>query len=66
MEIVNICSNTEVPCQIEDISTIDVVIISHSHYDHMDHPTIMKIKKKHLDAHFFVPLRNKKCLRNLA
>lgn len=50
---------TEVPCQIEDIPTIDVVIISHSHYDHMDHPTIMRIKKKHPNVHFFVPLGNK-------
>ena len=50
---------TEVPCQIEDIPTIDAVIISHNHYDHMDHPTIMKIKEKHPDVHFFVPLRNK-------
>lgn len=50
---------TEVPCQIEDIPTIDAVVISHNHYDHMDHPTIMKIKAKHPNVHFFVPLRNK-------
>lgn len=51
---------TEVPCQIEDIPTIDAVVISHNHYDHMDHPTIMKIKAKHPNVHFFVPLGNKK------
>lgn len=51
---------TEVPCQIDDIPTVDAVIISHNHYDHMDHPTIMKIKAKHPNVHFFVPLRNKK------
>ncbi|KAL9105966.1 MAG: hypothetical protein Q9187_008630, partial [Circinaria calcarea] len=50
---------TEVPCQIEDIPTIDAVVISHNHYDHMDHPTIMKIKAKHPNVHFFVPLGNK-------
>lgn len=50
---------TEVPCQIEDIPTIDVVIISHSHYDHMDHPTITRIKKKHPNVQFFAPLGNK-------
>lgn len=38
---------------------IDAVVISHNHYDHMDHPTIMKIKAKHPNVHFFVPLRNK-------
>lgn len=26
---------TEVPCEIEDIPTIDAVVISHSHYDHL-------------------------------
>ena len=51
---------TDVPCQIEDIPTIDAVVISHNHYDHMDHPTIMKIKAKHPNVHFFVPLGNKK------
>ncbi|KAL2044022.1 hypothetical protein N7G274_003543 [Stereocaulon virgatum] len=51
---------TEVPCQIEEIPTIDAVIISHNHYDHMDHPTIMKIKAKHPNVQFFVPLGNKK------
>ena len=51
---------TEVPCQIEDIPTIDAVVISHSHYDHMDHPTIMKIKAKHPNVQFFVPLGNEK------
>ena len=50
---------TEIPCQIEDIPEIDAVIISHNHYDHMDHPTIMRIKAKHPNVHFFVPLRNK-------
>lgn len=51
---------TEVPCQIEDIPIVDAVVISHNRYDHMDHPTIMKIKAKHPNVHFFVPLGNKK------
>ena len=51
---------TAVPCQIEEIPTIDAVVISHNHYDHMDHPTIMKIKKKHPNVQFFCPLGNKK------
>ena len=48
------------PCQIDEVPTIDAVVISHNHYDHLDHPTIMKIKAKHPNAHFFVPLGNKK------
>jgi N-acyl-phosphatidylethanolamine-hydrolysing phospholipase D len=51
---------TEIPCQIEEIPIVDAVVISHNHYDHMDHPTIMKIKARHANVHFFVPLGNKK------
>lgn len=34
-------------------------MISHNHYDHLDHPTIIKIKNTHPNAHFFCPLGNK-------
>ncbi|MCJ1352527.1 MAG: hypothetical protein MMC33_002511 [Icmadophila ericetorum] len=51
---------TPAPCQIDDIPTVDAVVISHSHYDHLDLPTVQKITKKHPYAHFFVPLRLKK------
>lgn len=49
---------TEMPCQIEDLPFIDAVVISHNHYDHMSHPTLMKIAAKHKQSHFFVPLGN--------
>lgn len=67
---------TEVPCEIEDIPTIDAVVISHSHYDHLSRtlflqprlanadispdPTSKRIQARHPNAHFFVPLRLKK------
>ncbi|KAI9704361.1 MAG: hypothetical protein M1836_007224 [Candelina mexicana] len=51
---------TEVPCLIGDIPIIDAVVISHSHYDHLSHPTILKIKDNHPNVHFFVPLKLKK------
>lgn len=35
------------PCQIEDIPFIDAVVISHSHYPHLSHPTILAIKQRH-------------------
>lgn len=32
---------------------------SHNHYDHLSHPTIMKIRDLHPQVQFFVPLKNK-------
>ncbi|MFT5900796.1 MAG: L-ascorbate metabolism protein UlaG (beta-lactamase superfamily) [Glaciecola sp.] len=43
-----------VPLNIEDFVEIDVVIISHDHYDHLDKETIKKLSSK--AKHFFVPL----------
>lgn len=51
---------TEMPCQIKDIPFIDAVVISHNHYDHLSHPTILEINKLHPNTHFFAPLGNKK------
>jgi N-acyl-phosphatidylethanolamine-hydrolysing phospholipase D len=50
---------TKMPCEIADIPTIDAVIISHNHYDHMSHPTLLKIRELHPNAPFFVPLGNR-------
>lgn len=35
-------------------------MISHSHYDHLSHPTVTAIQKKHPNVQFIVPLGNKK------
>jgi len=42
------------PFKLEDLKTIDAVIISHDHYDHLDYKTILKIKDK--VKHVFTPL----------
>lgn len=51
---------TEPPCQIKDIPTIDAVIISHNHYDHLSLPTVREIAHLHANCQFFVPLGNRK------
>ena len=51
---------TEAPCNVEDIPFIDLVVISHNHYDHLSHPTVLAIKSRNPGVHFFVPLGNKK------
>ena len=38
----------------EDFWNIDVVVISHDHYDHLDYKSILKLKSK--TKHFLVPL----------
>lgn len=50
---------TDMPCQIEALPYIDAVVISHNHYDHLSHPTLVKILEQHKNVQFFVPLGNK-------
>lgn len=50
---------TASPCQTTDLPFVDAVVISHCHYDHLSYPDIMKIAKRFVNAHFFVPLGNK-------
>jgi len=40
--------------EVEDLPVPDVVAISHDHYDHLDRPTLRRIK--HWDTRFVVPL----------
>lgn len=42
------------PCAIADIPIVDAVVISHSHYDHLSHDSVLEIQKHHPQAHFFV------------
>ena len=47
---------------IEDLPKIDLIVISHNHYDHLDRLTLEKIYQKQSDhpPKIFVPLRLKK------
>ena len=51
---------TKVPCHIKDLPVVDAVVISHSHYDHLSHPTVVELAKNHPNAQFFVGLGLKK------
>lgn len=46
-----------------DLPPIHVVAVSHDHYDHMDYPTLLRLKKHH-DPVFVVPLGCKKRLNS--
>lgn len=48
--------------EFEDLPNIDIVLISHNHYDHMDLPSLKKLASK-FDPLFIVPLGNRKYLK---
>ena len=54
---------TKAPCELKNIPTIDAVVISHSHYDHLSHDSVLEIQKTHPNAHFFVGLGLEKWFR---
>lgn len=45
---------SEIPIDVSELPSIDIVIISHDHYDHLDYSTIKKIDKK--VSKYIVPL----------
>lgn len=44
-----------VPCQINELPRVDFVLISHNHYDHLDHGSILSLLT-HCNPTFVVPL----------
>jgi L-ascorbate metabolism protein UlaG (beta-lactamase superfamily) len=44
----------EKPIPIEELTDIDAIILSHDHYDHLDYPTIVKLKEE--TKHFYTAL----------
>lgn len=55
---------TPVPCGVDELPEVDVVAISHDHYDHMDSDTLIKIYNRRKGSiHFLVGLGNASRLR---
>lgn len=52
------------PLQVSDIKNIDIVVISHNHYDHLDIPSLKSIQQKFPNVVFLVPIGDKDLLRN--
>lgn len=45
---------TSAACQVAGLLEVDAVFISHSHHDHLSHPTVMELVRKFPNVHFFV------------
>lgn len=54
---------TEVPVELEKLPKIDIVLVSHNHYDHMDNETLSFLGKRD-NPLFIVPLENKKTMQD--
>ncbi|UZJ52005.1 hypothetical protein CBS101457_001325 [Exobasidium rhododendri] len=54
------------PCSLAALPPIDIVFISHSHYDHLDYDTIVQLWHANRDhLQFFVPLGNREWFLSL-
>ncbi|KAG8971364.1 hypothetical protein FRC05_011126 [Tulasnella sp. 425] len=45
------------PCKLEELPSVDIVVISHNHYDHLDTHSITTLDRL-FRPHFFAPLNN--------
>ena len=55
---------TPVPFNIQDLPKIDIVLISHNHYDHLDEESITILARTQPNIKFLVPLGLAKTLRS--
>ncbi|GAA94938.1 hypothetical protein E5Q_01593 [Mixia osmundae IAM 14324] len=55
----------ESPCTVEDLPEIDILCLTHNHYDHMDLETLDTLRSRFPDLMFCVPLGNRAWLEEM-
>ena len=55
---------SKLPFKVSDLPPVDVVVISHNHYDHLDKGAIIDLSRLQPDVHFYVPLGLKRVLES--
>ncbi|KAI9714716.1 MAG: hypothetical protein M1820_000005 [Bogoriella megaspora] len=57
---------TPTPCKIDELPEVDLVVISHNHYDHLDDMTIREVYKRGQGkVRFLCGLGNRKCFEGM-
>ncbi|KAJ2744145.1 Protein-lysine N-methyltransferase efm4 [Coemansia sp. BCRC 34301] len=57
---------TPAACQVEDLSeVVDVLIVSHNHYDHLDWSTLRKVARRYPDIRVYSALGNRTILESI-
>ncbi|KAJ2867974.1 Protein-lysine N-methyltransferase efm4 [Coemansia erecta] len=56
---------TKAPCTVQELPHIDIVVLSHNHYDHLDWNTLTALVERHPDIKVFAPLGNRQILQSI-
>ncbi|KAG9013431.1 hypothetical protein FRB90_006052 [Tulasnella sp. 427] len=56
--------HTQPPCKLEELPSVDIVVISHNHYDHLDTHSVAALDKL-FRPHFFAPLNNESYFKSV-
>ena len=55
-----------VPCEIKKLPKVDIVVISHTHYDHLDHGSVKQLNERFgKDLSWYVPAGSKQWMTNV-
>ncbi|KAJ2158928.1 Protein-lysine N-methyltransferase efm4 [Coemansia sp. RSA 552] len=56
---------TKAPMSVAELPHVDVLVLSHNHYDHLDWTTLTEVRQRFPDIRVFAPLGNRPILESL-